>query len=82
MKAPILALAAALAIAAPAVERNRRIHRVYRLLLMPIWPISALGAPVVAHLRVRGADALDARRGAERPGRASRVSESRPRWSR
>src|SRR5207253_5554949 len=60
MKAPILALSAALAAAAPASAQPQIQQSLQNLTYADLADLGA-GAPIVAHLRVRGADRLDAR---------------------
>ena len=60
MKAPILALSAALALAVPAAVQPQNQEGLQTLTYADLADLGA-GAPVVAHLRVRGADRLDAR---------------------
>jgi hypothetical protein len=60
MKAPILALSAALAMAVPALAQPQNQQGLQNLTYADLADLGA-GAPVVAHLRVRGADRLGAR---------------------
>jgi hypothetical protein len=68
MKAPILALSAALAFAVPAQAQPENQQGLQNLTYADLADLGA-GAPVVAHLRVRGADRLGAREASTvRPG--------------
>lgn len=68
MKAPILVVSAALAAAVPALAQPQNQQGLQNLTYADLADLGA-GAPVVAHLRVRGADRLDAREAsAIRPG--------------
>jgi hypothetical protein len=60
MKAPILAISAALATALPALAQPQIQQGLQNLTYADLADLGA-GAPVVAHLRVRGADRLGAR---------------------
>ena len=68
MKAPLLALSVALATAAPAFAQPENQQGLQNLTYADLADLGA-GAPVVAHLRVRGADRLGAREATTvRPG--------------
>jgi hypothetical protein len=67
MKAPILALSAALATAMPALAQPQNQQGLQNLTYADLADLGA-GAPVVAHLRIRGADRLGAREASVRPG--------------
>ena len=68
MKAPILALSAALAGASPALAQDQNQQGLQNLTYADLADLGA-GAPVVAHLRVRGVDRLGAREATTvRPG--------------